>query len=80
MAQELVAEAEEELWQLCWVDRAEDRLSIDLAHIEDDVTFIRRGMSFIDTTGNGLSRRLKWILTRARSSEASIRLQTRDRR
>jgi hypothetical protein len=80
MAQELVAEAEEKLWQLCWVDRAEDRLSIDLASIQDDVTFTRRGMSFVDTTGNHLLRRLKWILTRARSGEAGIQLQTRDGR
>ena len=80
MAQELVVEAEEKLWQLCWVDKAEDRLSIDLAQIQDDVTFTRRGMSFVDTTSNDLSRRLKWILTRARSGEASMQLQSADGR
>jgi hypothetical protein len=76
MAQQLVVEAEEKLWQLCWVDKVEDRLFIDLAKIEDDVTFTRRGMSFVNATGNDLSRRLKWMLTRARSGDAGIQLQS----
>ncbi|KAI1668018.1 hypothetical protein L13192_07154 [Pyrenophora tritici-repentis] len=80
MAQELVVEAEEKLWQLCWVDKAEDRLSIDLAQIQDDVTFTRRGMSFVDTTSKDLSQRLEWMLIRARRGDASTRLQARDGR
>jgi hypothetical protein len=51
-------------------------LSIDLAQIQDDVTFTRRGMSFADTTGKDISQRLKWILTRARGGDAGIQLQS----
>jgi hypothetical protein len=54
MAQGIVAEAAQVLWeQLLWVGNEEDkaeenaRLSAELAAIQDDVTIVRRGVSFL---------------------------------
>lgn len=76
MAQSMVADVTEQLWQLCWVDRVEDRFSIDLAQIADDLSFTTRGMSFVSEARNCLSNGLTWMLTRARESEGGMKLQT----
>jgi hypothetical protein len=43
----MLVEVEEQLWPLCWVDLVADRVSIDLAKVEDDVLFTKRGVSFV---------------------------------
>lgn len=66
MAQDLVAEAEEKLWQeLLWVARLEERFTTKLEGLIDDVTFTRRGMSFVHHRDNGLSDGLERMLSRA---------------
>jgi hypothetical protein len=43
------------------------------------MTFMKRGMSFVDSPGNDLSNGLRWILKQADSTEGGRRLQRRDR-
>jgi hypothetical protein len=43
------------------------------------VTFMKRGMSFVDSPGNDLSNGLRWMLKQADSTEGGRRLQRRDR-
>jgi hypothetical protein len=49
---------------------------IDLAQVEDDVSFTKRGWSFIDCSGNRLSHGLGWMLARARDCEGGMQLQS----
>ncbi|KAH6643244.1 hypothetical protein C7974DRAFT_431476 [Boeremia exigua] len=67
MAQSMQAEVVEQFWQLCWVNTAADRFSIDLAQISDDVTFTTQGMSFVSNLANSLK-------------EGGMQLQTADGR
>ncbi|RYO53227.1 hypothetical protein AA0116_g10114 [Alternaria tenuissima] len=80
MAQSMEAEAEDTFWQMCWVNCIADRFTVDLAQIQDDVTFTTRGRSFVTAPGNRLSDGLAWMLKRARSTESGMRLQTSDGR
>jgi superfamily II DNA helicase RecQ len=80
MAQSMLAEVVERFWQLCWVDAVADRFTITLAQVVDDVTFTKRGKSFVSNPANGLSNGLTWMLTKARSKESGMQLQTRDGR
>lgn len=59
----MLSEVAEQLWRLLWVDRVEDRVYVDLAQIEDDLSFTKLGMSFVTLAGNKLSHGLTWILT-----------------
>lgn len=53
------------LWQeLLWTVQAEDRFAIRLEGLVDDVTFTRRGRSFVNQRENGLDGGLPWMLTR----------------
>ncbi|CAE7173591.1 RecQ family helicase [Pyrenophora teres f. teres] len=78
MAQSMEAELEESFWQMCWVDNPASRLTVNLAQIQDDMTFTTRGWSFVTAPSNGLSDGLAWMLQRARSTEGGMRLQTSD--
>jgi hypothetical protein len=79
MAQDMVAKAEQMLWEeLLWVAKAEDRFAVELERIVDDVTFTRRGMSFVTQRDNGLADKLGWMLTRAEQSEQGRSLQSSD--
>ena len=78
MAQSMEAELEESFWQMCWVDDPASRLTVDLAQIQDDMTFTTRGWSFVTAPSNGLLDGLAWMLQRARSTEGGMRLQTSD--
>ena len=51
---------------------------MDLAQIQDDVTFTTWGRLFVTTPGNRLSNGLAWMLKRARGIESGMRLQTLD--
>jgi hypothetical protein len=79
MAQGLVADTTEMLWALCWVEHVRERFTINLKQVVDDVTFTKRGMSFVDSPGNNLSNGLRWMLKQADSTEGGRRLQRRDR-
>jgi hypothetical protein len=77
MAQDVVAEAERMLWQeLLWVAQPSERFEISLDQITDDVTFTRRGESFITRRDNRLHDGLKWMLTWARQREPGRRMQS----
>jgi hypothetical protein len=80
MAQSIIADVSKQLWSLLWVQRMEDRLVIDLAQIQDGMSFTRHGMSFVSRTSNKLTHGLAWMLQRARSEEGGMRLQTLDSR
>jgi hypothetical protein len=78
MAQGIVVEAAQVLWeQLLWVGEKEDkqesaRLSAELAAIQDDVTIVRRGVSFLSPAR--LQEGEKWMLKRLASVPAARRL------
>ncbi|CAA9965124.1 RecQ family helicase [Pyrenophora teres f. maculata] len=79
MAQQLVARAEDMLWQeLMWVPRTEDRFTIPLADIVDDVSLARQGESFVTRPQNKLSHGLQSMLTWAQQRERGRRLQSDD--
>ncbi|KAL1640737.1 hypothetical protein SLS61_010232, partial [Didymella pomorum] len=65
MAQDLLAKAEQMLRELCWVDKEEDWVNVNLKQVVDDVTFTKRRMSFVDAPGNKLQGGLDWMLRRA---------------
>lgn len=65
MAQDMVTEVEDMLWQeLLWVPEKGDRFRTRLDLIRDDVTFTRRGMSFVTHGDNNLDKGLQWVLNR----------------
>ena len=79
MAQELVAEVEDRLWQeLLWTAKAADRFAIRLEGLVDDMTFTRRGVSFVCQRDNSLTGGLPWMLTRALQSREGQKLQSSD--
>jgi len=58
-------EAEDKLWaELLWT-RSDDRFDIPLEKLEDDVTFTKRGVSFVTNRSNGLADKREWMLARA---------------
>ena len=65
MVRDIVEEVEDKLWdELLWVDGRDQRFTIKLEDIVDDVTFTKRGMSFIHREENGLQGGLEWMLNR----------------
>ena len=65
MVREVVAEAEDKLWQeLMWTKR-DDRFEIPLESLVDDVTFTRRGISFVTHGENELADKRQWMLKQA---------------
>jgi superfamily II DNA helicase RecQ len=71
MARDVVGEAEQMLWQeLMWAAEQGQRFVVPLDRIVDDVTFTKRGISFVSRSSNGLAGGLQWMLERmTRSSE-----------
>ena len=60
MVQDAVTKAERMLWrELMWVREQGGRFTIPLDKIEDDVTFTKRGISFVSKLSNGLGGGLK---------------------
>jgi superfamily II DNA helicase RecQ len=77
MARDIVAETERMLWQeLLWVAQGSERFAISLDQVTDDVTFTRRGESFITRRDNGLNNGLEWMLTWARQREPGQKMQS----
>ena len=73
MAQGIVAEAERVFWEeLLWIAKKEDRLSVELATIQDDVTVAQRGVSFLPPSRLQAGR--KWMLERLASVPAARKL------
>lgn len=79
MARDIVTEAEDMLWQeLFWVADRGQRFTVSLDKIVDDVTFIKRGISFLSRTENGLTNGLEWMLQRVVQTKEGQKLRTSD--
>jgi hypothetical protein len=75
MAQGVIAEAEQVLWeQVLWVLKEQDnsRRSVDLAAIQDDITIVQQGVSFLSP--GRLQEAERWILEQMASLPAAQRL------
>jgi superfamily II DNA helicase RecQ len=69
MIHNVIGEAEYMLWQkLMWTRNAQ-RFEIALDKLEDDVTWTKRGVSFIGNQHNKLDDNRKWMLQRAQSDK-----------
>jgi hypothetical protein len=65
MVRGVVEEAEGKLWQdLMWA-RQEQRFEIPLDKLQDDVTWTKQGVSFVDNANNGLQDKREWMIKRA---------------
>jgi superfamily II DNA helicase RecQ len=54
---------EDMFWrELLWVQRTSERFEVPLHQLVDDVTFTKRGISFISKSSNGLTHGLDWVL------------------
>jgi hypothetical protein len=71
MTQSMEVEMVERFWQMCWVDNVAERFAIDLTQIINDVTFTKRGKSFVMTADNGLSDGLAWMLKEREAQRAA---------
>jgi hypothetical protein len=79
MAQDVVADAEDRLWRdLLWTTDREDRFTINLDKLVDDVTFTKRGSSFVDAQENGLTGGLQWMLGRMLRDPDGARLRGKE--
>ena len=79
LVRDAVTEAERMLWQeLMWVYRKEGRFSIALNKVEDDVTFTKRGVSYVSKSSNKLGNRLKWMLEQMQQSEIGRKMWAKD--
>jgi hypothetical protein len=77
MVVDAIGRAEDMLWrELMWVKDVQERFDVDLHSIVDDVTFTRRGISFINKSSNGLGQGLDWMLERMLSQPLAQRLRT----
>ena len=76
---DIVGEAEEKLWSDILKTTREERFSIQLETLKDDVTFTKRGMSFINHEQNGLSNKQEWLLRRFVSEPSRWKLRRNGR-
>ena len=76
MIQDVIARATEMLWKdLMWVTDEALRFEIPLAQVQDDVSFDRRGWSFMSRPENGLVGGARWMRERVVQLEGSNRLR-----
>jgi len=75
MVRDVVQEAERVLWEeLVWTG-PEGRFVVPLDQIVDDVTFTKRGTSFVSKSGNGLADGLDWMIDRMLTSEEGRKMR-----
>jgi hypothetical protein len=75
MVQGAIAEAEDMLWKDLLCTGLDDRFEIPLDELRDDVTWTKRGVSFIDNTHNGLREKRKWTLKRILSDKDGSKMR-----
>jgi hypothetical protein len=75
MVQGAIAEAEDMLWKDLLCTALDDRFDIPLDELRDDVTWTKRGVSFIDNTHNGLREKRKWTLKRILSDKDGSKMR-----
>lgn len=79
MARDIVKDAEDVLWQeLLWTADPAERFVVKLEKIIDDMTFTKRGMSFVGREENGLNAGLEWMLYRVMQTAEGQKLRQRD--
>ncbi len=79
MIQDAITAAERMLWQeSMWVYGQEGRFLVPLDKVEDDVTFTKRGVSFVSKSSNGLESELKWMLEQMLRSEVGRKMWVND--
>jgi hypothetical protein len=59
IVQGVITEAEDMLWKDLLYTGVEDRFEVSLNKLQDDVTWTKRGVSFIDNAHNGLQEKRK---------------------
>ncbi|GAB7357797.1 hypothetical protein MBLNU459_g0613t1 [Dothideomycetes sp. NU459] len=75
MISDVITEAETLLWsKLMWTGR-DERFEMPLMDMEDDVTWTKRGVSFVNNTRNNLQDGHQWMLKKAKSSEGGRKLR-----
>ena len=70
-----ITEAEDMLWRDLLYTGAEDRFEVPLDELRDDVTWTKRGVSFIDNAHNGLREKRKWTLKRILSDKDGSKMR-----
>lgn len=66
MVRGVVEEAKDRLWRhLMWARTREERFEVSLEQLQDDVTWTKRGVSFVDNANNGLKDKREWMIRRA---------------
>jgi hypothetical protein len=78
IVQGAIAEAEDMLWKDLLCTGLDDRFEIPLDELRDDVTWTKRGVSFIDNTHrtNGLREKRKWTLKRILSDKDGSKMRS----
>jgi superfamily II DNA helicase RecQ len=81
MIHDIVARATKLLWEdLMWVKDEQDRWTVPLDKIEDDITFTKRGWSFMSRKENGLDAEtcIQWMMDQAARLEGSDQLMDKN--
>jgi hypothetical protein len=75
MVRAVIEEAEDKLWRdLMWTVR-EQRFEIPLDKLQDDMTWTKRGVSFVDNANNGLQNKQDWMIERALTDNRGKKLR-----
>lgn len=78
MVVSVVTDAENLLWnKIMWSNNEADRFSVLLNKLEDDPTWTKRGVSFINNRNNGLQDKREVMLSRAKKHKSGRKLRSR---
>lgn len=76
---DMLCEAEDILWRdLMWTEKKEDRFTIDLSLIQDNLADVTQGGSFVTNPANNLGGKEAWMFDRMTAAPKSKRLVGRD--
>ena len=80
MVAAVIEKAENLFWsQLMWSNGEADRFEMPLDKLEDDPTWTKRGVSFLDNSTNGLQDKRAFMLARAEKHRNGRKLRSRER-
>jgi len=73
---DMIRDAEDILWQdLMWMGQKKERFDIDLDIIQDDLSFAKRGASWVTNEANGLTDKRRWMMDRMLKAPKSKQLR-----
>lgn len=76
---DMIREAEDILWQdLMWTEKKEDRFTVDLSLIQDDLANVQQGEWFATNPANDLAGKEAWMFNKMIAAEKSKRLVGQD--